>query len=225
MRKAIIIFAALLLAGVSQFGCSGKAAKVEVQEKAAKAEVAEEAIPVVEEQLEHKMRSDANAIVTLHTNFGDMTLELFRDVAPAHADSFLARSNDGFYDSTIFHRVIDDFMIQGGDPTGTGAGNAGYMLDAEFSSIKHVDGTLSMARSNDPNSASCQFFICLGRNRGTASLDGKYTVFGQLLNGYDVLHAIGKTKVGMTQHGEQSRPLSPVMLIKAYQSDAFGNPL
>ncbi len=225
MNKAIIIFAVLLLAGVSQFGCGYKAAKVEVQEKAVEAKVEEKAAPVVEQVMEHKIRDAANAIVTLETNFGKMTLELFRDVAPAHADSFLARSNDGFYDSTVFHRVIDGFMIQGGDPTGTGTGDAGYTLDAEFNKIKHIDGTLSMARSNDPNSASCQFFICLERNRGTAGLDGKYTVFGQLLNGYEVLHSIGKTPVGMTQHGEQSRPLTPVVLIKAYKSDAFGNPL
>lgn len=173
----------------------------------------------------HEIRNKNDKFVTLETNFGNMTLELYHDVAPAHADSFLARTNDGFYNNTIFHRVINNFMIQGGDPTGTGTGNAGYTLKAEFSDLPHQDGTLSMARGPDPNSASCQFFICLARNQSTRYLDGKYTVFGQLIKGYDVLHAIGKTPVGPARGGELSKPLKEVKLIKAYQSDAEGNPI
>ncbi|MBD3256828.1 peptidylprolyl isomerase [candidate division GN15 bacterium] len=173
----------------------------------------------------HEIRSDDNPIVTLETNFGNLTLELYRDVAPAHADSFLARTNDGFYSGTVFHRVIDNFMIQGGDPKGNGTGNAGYFLDAEFSDLPHVEGTLSMARGRSENSASCQFFICLARNPSTEYLDGKYTVFGHLLRGYDVLHAIGNTKVEKAPTGEPSKPVEPVKLIKAYESDEFGKPL
>ncbi|MBU0983929.1 MAG: peptidylprolyl isomerase [candidate division Zixibacteria bacterium] len=176
-------------------------------------------------QIRHDIRNKDNKLVTLETNYGKMTLELFHDVAPAHADSFVARAVDGFYDSTIFHRVVQNFMIQGGDPTGTGTGDAGYNLPAEFSDLQHVDGTLSMARGRSENSASCQFFICLGRNRSTEYLDGKYTVFGQLIKGYDVLHAIGDVKVGPQPHGEKSKPLAKVALFKAYVSDRDGNAL
>ncbi len=163
------------------------------------------------------VRNKADKCVTIETSFGKMTLELFHDVAPAHADSFAARAADGFYNGTIFHRVIDNFMIQGGDPTGTGRGNASYTLKAEFNENPHVEGTLSMARTMDPNSASCQFFICLAR---AAHLDRQYTVFGQLLKGFDVLHAIGKTPTGA-----QDRPTKDIVMTKVYLSDSEGHPL
>jgi cyclophilin family peptidyl-prolyl cis-trans isomerase len=176
-------------------------------------------------QITHEIRDEGNHFVTLETNFGTMTAELYRDVAPAHADSFLARVNDGFYRNQVFHRIIDNFMIQGGDPTGTGTGGPGYNLPAEFSKLEHKDGTLSMARGRSENSAGSQFFICLGRNRSTQSLDGKYTVFGQLIRGYDVLHSIAKVKVGPSRTGEMSAPLEPVKLITSWQSDAEGKPI
>jgi cyclophilin family peptidyl-prolyl cis-trans isomerase len=174
-----------------------------------------------------EIRDKKNHFVTLETDFGKMTLELYRDVAPAHADSFLARSNDGFYSGTIFHRIIDNFMIQGGDPQGTGMGGASYNLKAEFNQLPHQDGTLSMARSQDVNSASTQFFICLARNNGTQSLDGQYTVFGQLIKGYDVLHKIGSIECVGSPHNprERSKPKQDVFLRKAYESDAEGNQL
>ncbi len=168
------------------------------------------------------VRNKENKIVTLVTDFGNMTLELYHDVAPAHADSFVALTNKKFYDGTIFHRVLKGFVIQGGDPLGTGMGNAGYMLKAEFNPLPHEFGTLSMARSNDPNSASSQFFICLGR---VASLDNNYTVFGHLLKGFDVLNAIGSTPVVPAPHGEVSKPAKEVYLREAYLSDAEGNKL
>lgn len=163
------------------------------------------------------VRNKADKCVTIETSFGKMTLELFHDVAPAHADSFAARAADGFYNGTIFHRVIPGFMIQGGDPTGTGRGNASYTLKAEFNENPHIEGTLSMARTMDPNSASCQFFICLAR---AAHLDRQYTVFGQLLKGYDVLQAIGKVPTGA-----QDRPAKDVVMTKVYLSDSEGRPL
>ncbi|MDH4156272.1 MAG: peptidylprolyl isomerase [candidate division Zixibacteria bacterium] len=173
------------------------------------------------------VRDEGNPLVTLETDFGKMTLELYRDVAPAHADSFVARTREGFYNGTIFHRVIDNFMIQGGDPQGNGTGGAEYFLKAEFNELPHQEGTLSMARSRDPNSASSQFFVCLARNRSTQSLDGQYTVFGQLIKGYDVLHDIGSVEC-MANPGnprEISKPKVDVKLIRAYISDAEGNPL
>ena len=171
------------------------------------------------------IRNEDNQFATLVTSFGNLTLELYHDVAPAHADSFIARTRDGFYDSSLFYRVIDRFMIQAGDPTGTGAGKADYTLNAEFSEMPHIEGTLSMARAMDPNSASTQFFICLDRNRLTSSLDRKYTVFGHLIKGYDVLHRIGSVACGPNPGNptEISRPKEDVHLIRAYASDAEGN--
>ena len=173
------------------------------------------------------VRDEGNALVTLETDYGKMTVELYRDVAPAHADSFVARTREGFYNGTIFHRVIDNFMVQGGDPQGNGTGGAKYFLKAEFSELPHQEGTLSMARSRDPNSASSQFFVCLARNRYTQSLDGQYTVFGQLIKGYDVMHDIGSVEciANPGNPRESSKPKEDVKLIRAYVSDAEGNPL
>jgi len=154
-----------------------------------------------------------------------LILELYRDVAPAHADSFVARTKDGFYDGTISHRIMKNFMLQAGDPTGTGMGNAGYFLPAEFSDLPHQEGTLSMARSRDINSASCQFFICFGRNSSTAGLDGKYTVFGQLIKGFQTLKKLSEVPVGPSPTGEVSKPIEDVYLRKVFLSDAEGNPI
>ncbi len=181
--------------------------------------MAEETDKEMAAEASHPIRNKDNPIVTISTNYGDMTLELWHDVAPAHADSFVARTNDGFYDDLIFHRVIRNFMIQGGDPKGNGTGNAGYFLPAEFSDEPHVEGTLSMARSKSPNSASCQFFICLTR---TAHLDKGYTVFGQLLKGFKVLHEIENVEVGGPS---KSTPVKNVIMEKVFISDAAGNPI
>ncbi|MFQ5454182.1 MAG: peptidylprolyl isomerase [Candidatus Zixiibacteriota bacterium] len=228
MKNIILI---LSLAMVFVFsGCSKKdETKSDKQEKETK--MADTTMPQSKNDsltaIRYPVRDLSNPYVTLVTDFGDMTIEMYRDVAPAHVDSFIARSVEGFYDGTIFHRIIDNFMIQGGDPQGTGLGNAGYYLKAEFSDLPHHDGTLSMARSTDPNSASCQFFICLARNRGTSGLDKKYTVFGQLIKGYDVLHEIGSVECipNPSNPREISKPKEDVYLRKVYLSDIDGNEL
>lgn len=173
------------------------------------------------------IRDENNPFVTLQTSMGDMTLELYRDVAPVHVDSFIARTTEGFYDSTIFHRVWRNFMIQGGDPLGTGRGNAGYFLQSEFSDLPHIKGTLSMAHGREPNSASSQFFICIARTAATEGLDGKYTVFGHLLKGYEALHAIGEVECATNPSDpkENTKPIIDVHITKAFMSDAAGNPL
>jgi peptidyl-prolyl cis-trans isomerase B (cyclophilin B) len=162
----------------------------------------------VEKMEKYTKRQADNPEIAIETDFGVMKLELFHDLASGHADSMLARAKDGFYNGLIFHRIIDGFMIQGGDPQGTGMGGAPYNLKAEFSDVPHIDGTLSMARSQDPNSASSQFFICLGKQ---AFLDGKYTVFGQVMEGMDVLHKIGKVACGGPQ---KSKPNEDVFIRK-----------
>lgn len=120
---------------------------------------------------------------TIVTGKGTIKLQLLPDVAPNTVNAFVALARDGYYDGLTFHRV-EDWVVQGGDPTGTGSGGPGYTLKAEFNQTKHVPGTLAMARTNDPNSAGSQFYIV----KSAASwLDGQYTVFGQTIEGIDVV--------------------------------------
>jgi cyclophilin family peptidyl-prolyl cis-trans isomerase len=144
--------------------------------------------------------------VTIETTEGTITADLFPDVAPGHVNSFVFLAKDGFYDGVIFHRVIPGFMIQGGDPTGTGMGGPGYKLKAEFSKKKHVRGVLSAARSNDPNSAGSQFFLM---HQEAPHLDGQYSVFGQATSGLDVIDKI----VGAPRD-RNDRPKNPASIKK-----------
>src|SRR3954453_980492 len=121
---------------------------------------------------------------TLHTNHGAIEVELFDDDAPKTVENFLKLARDGFYDGVVFHRIIPDFMIQGGDPTGTGMGGPGYTFEDEFNQHKVVRGALAMANAG-PNTNGSQFFIV---TTGAAPwLDGKHTVFGQVTDGMDVV--------------------------------------
>ncbi len=135
-----------------------------------------------------------NTKAIIHTIFGDITLRFFPEVAPNHVDNFISLAENGFYNGTIFHRVIPGFMIQGGDPnsrnddkTQHGTGNPGYFLKAEFSDMPHKRGTLSMARAQHPDSAGSQFFICTD---DSFHLDRKYTVFGEVTSGMDIVDKI-----------------------------------
>jgi peptidyl-prolyl cis-trans isomerase B (cyclophilin B) len=124
---------------------------------------------------------------TLHTNRGDIAVELFDDDAPKTVENFLKLARDGFYDGVIFHRVIPNFMIQGGDPTGTGSGGPGYQFEDEFNHHKVVRGALAMANAG-PNTNGSQFFIVTADE--TPWLDGKHTVFGRVTSGMDVVDSI-----------------------------------
>lgn len=133
--------------------------------------------------------------VQITTSEGDLTLELWNDVAPGHAENFLKLVDKGFYDGLKFHRIIPGFMIQGGCPEGTGTGGPGWQIKAEFNDREHQPGVLSMARSADPDSAGSQFFICLTREN-CQHLDGQYTAFGKVTGGMDVIEKIGKAASG-----------------------------
>lgn len=137
------------------------------------------------------------------TTLGDFTIELFADKAPATVGNFVALAKKGYYDGVIFHRVIADFMIQGGDPTGTGRGGPGYTIADEFhSDLKHDSpGILSMANAG-PNTGGSQFFITVVP---TPWLDGKHAIFGKVIEGYPVVEKISTVK---TDWG--NRPLEPV---------------
>ncbi|HWB20525.1 MAG TPA: peptidylprolyl isomerase [Phycisphaerales bacterium] len=131
----------------------------------------------------------------IDTNQGKITVELWNDVAPKHVENFLKLANQKFYDGLIFHRIIPGFVIQGGCPQGTGTGGPGWNVKAEFNDRQHVPGTLSMARSQHPDSAGSQFFICLTREK-CQHLDKQYTAFGQVIDGMDVVNRIASTKLG-----------------------------
>ena len=127
------------------------------------------------------------SLVRITTNKGVIDLEMYFDDAPVHVANFMKLTEAGFYNGLAFHRVVADFVIQGGDPKGDGSGGPGYTINAEFNSRKHLDGSLAMARASDPDSAGSQFYICLGPQE---FLDGNYTVFGQTVAGLDVVQKI-----------------------------------
>jgi cyclophilin family peptidyl-prolyl cis-trans isomerase len=130
---------------------------------------------------------------TMLTNHGAIELELFDDEAPKTVENFKKLAQDGFYNGVIFHRVIEDFMIQGGDPTGTGSGGPGYQFEDEFNDHKVARGALAMANAG-PNTNGSQFFIVT--TDAAPWLDGKHTVFGQVSSGMDVVDAIEKVDTG-----------------------------
>lgn len=157
-------------------------------------------------------------VAVISTKYGDMIVEFYPDVAPMHVESFVALTNEKYFDGTTFHRVIPDFVIQGGDPNsklenrslhGTG-GRAGkffgigdendsstWLIPQEFNSIPHEKGILSMARTNDPNSASSQFFVCHG---DPSFLDNNYTVFGKVIQGLEVIDSIANVEKDMNDN-------------------------
>jgi peptidyl-prolyl cis-trans isomerase B (cyclophilin B) len=124
---------------------------------------------------------------TIHTNHGPIAIELFEDDAPKTVANFTKLAGEGFYDGVIFHRIIPDFMIQGGDPTGTGSGGPGYTFEDEFNDHKVVRGALAMANAG-PNTNGSQFFIVT--TEAASWLDGKHTVFGRVTEGMDVVNEI-----------------------------------
>jgi len=144
----------------------------------------------------YKCTGDEIAVIT--TPKGVIKFSFFCDDAPKHAAAFIELAEKGFYDGTKFHRVEPNFVIQGGDPHSRdgggmpGTGGPGYNLAAEFNSRPHLDGTVAMARAGHPDSAGSQFYICLGEQ---SFLNGQYTVFGQVTEGLDVVHAISRDDV------------------------------
>jgi len=185
---------------------------VEVEQVEKEIEKTETAVAEVEKTPETveklEVEENMNTIVELETTMGTMKIKLYDDKAPKTVKNFKDLVEKGFYDGTIFHRVIKDFMIQGGDPTGTGTGGPGYKIPDEFGAgLKHSKkGILSMANAG-PNSGSSQFFITL---IATPWLDGKHAIFGELMEGVDVLD-----KIGTTPTGPGDRPKTEVKIVKA----------
>ena len=194
-------------------------AHAEETPKAAKAAKKETPKPATKQETN---TVNATEVAVIKTSEGTMVLEFWPDVAPGHVENLKKLAKQGFYDGTCFHRVIKGFMIQGGDPntkdeskqSSWGMGGPGYQIKAEFNDKPHVRGVLSMARSQDPNSAGSQFFICHGDPR---FLDKQYTAFGKLIKGDDVLEKIATTP---TQPGDRPVKRVNVESIKIVPADS-----
>lgn len=159
----------------------------------------------------------ADEIAVIETKFGNIELEFFEDKAPGHVKNFKTLAKTGFYNGTLFHRVIPGFMIQGGDPNSKspdrsmhGMGGPGYSINAEFNNTPHDRGVLSMARSQDPNSAGSQFFIVV---KDAHFLDGKYTAFGKVTKGMEVAD-----KIVNAPRDERDNPLESISMKITIQS-------
>ena len=158
-----------------------------------------------------KAMAEKNPIVTIEMENGDiMKAELYPEVAPNTVNNFISLVKKGFYDGIIFHRVIEGFMIQGGDPEGTGMGGPGYSIQGEFNyngfanDLKHTPGVLSMARAMDPDSAGSQFFIM---HEAAPHLDGQYAAFGKIIEGMDVVNKIAEVATDYSD-----KPLEPQVM-------------
>lgn len=200
MRTTFLVLGSTLLATALLAGCNG-------------ADTATGALC----ELDDGTTGDGNAQVILRTNFGNITIELFLDKAPITAGNFLNLSDQGYYDNTTFHRAIRDFMVQGGDPTGTGRGGPGYTIKDEFHpDLKHTEkGRLSMANAG-PNTGGSQFFIIFAP---TPHLDGRHAVFAQVTDGMDVLDRINAEAARPSNDGQNGvPPLKPINLHTAEAS-------
>ena len=181
-----------------------------------------------EKKAENPKMNASNEIALIKTSEGDMVVQFWNDAAPNTIENFKKLARSGFYDGTIFHRIVKGFMIQGGDPNSKdagkesryGEGGPGYKVKAEFNDHSHERGIISMARSSDPDSAGSQFFICLAP---VPRLDHQYTTFGKLIKGDDVLEKIGDTPVTRNSAGEVSKPTKRVVIesIKIVPADSI----
>ena len=160
----------------------------------------------------------ANPMILIEMENGDvMKAELYPEIAPITVQNFLDLAGKGFYDGTIFHRVIRGFMIQGGDPDGNGTGGPGYSIKGEFASngvqndLKHTAGVLSMARAQDPDSAGSQFFIM---HADAPHLDGEYAAFGKIIEGQDVVNRIAETRVDWNDRPVEEQVMKKVTVVE-----------
>ncbi len=192
-----LVFAAALVAAVVALpGCGSSIPPVSTPAETPAEpdeDFASDPIPEEEPMFSPTYEPTGTEIAVIETSKGVIRFEFFAEDAPNHVASFIELAEAGFYDGTKFHRVEPGFVIQGGDPLSktddpmVGTGGPGYRIAAEFNDRNHLDGTVAMARSQDPDSAGSQFYICLGPQ---PFLDGQYTVFGQVIEGLDIVHSI-----------------------------------
>lgn len=201
IRKRALLTAAMMLLMTGMAGCGNK------QTTDVAGDVAEQAA-----------LTDKQFVITLYPEYAPITCENFENLV-----------KDGFYDGIVFHRVMEDFMAQGGDPTGTGMGGSEKTIKGEFSTngvdnqLSHTRGVVSMARSNDPDSASSQFFICYSDE--DTFLDGQYAAFGKVTEGMEVVDDFLKVERSMSSSGELSAPNTPITMdkVEMYTQDSDGH--
>ncbi len=201
IKKRALLTAAMMLLMTGMAGCGNK------QTTDTAGEVSEQAA-----------LTDKQFVITLYPEYAPITCENFEDLV-----------KDGFYDGIVFHRVMDDFMAQGGDPTGTGMGGSEKTIKGEFSTngvdnqLSHTRGVVSMARSSDPDSASSQFFICYTDE--DTFLDGQYAAFGKVTEGMEVVDDFLKVERTMSSSGEPSSPVTPITMdkVEMYTQDSEGH--
>ncbi len=212
--KLYLPLAALLLAGCSN------AADSTADSSSAKSNAPAPATATNAAAADTKTAADTNEVAVIKTTEGDMVISFWTDAAPKTIANFKKLARSGFYDGTAFHRVIKGFMIQGGDPLTKdpaaedrwGTGDPGYKIDAEFNDHPHVRGVISMARSQDPNSAGSQFFICHG---DPSFLDHNYTTFGKLIKGDDVLEKIATTPTHAPDRPDKRMGIISIKIVPA----------
>ena len=179
---------------------------------------AEDKAPTKTDKKETPVSNTTNEVAVIKTVAGDMVIEFWPDVAPKTVENFKTLAKKGFYDGTAFHRIIKGFMVQGGDPLTKdetkqnrwGTGDPGYKIKAEFNERSHKRGVISMARSQDPDSAGSQFFICHG---DPSFLDRQYTAFGKLIKGDDVLEKLATTKTGFQDRPEKRQGVESIQIV------------
>ncbi len=179
---------------------------------------AEDKAPTKTDKKETPVSNTTNEVAVIKTVAGDMVIEFWPDVAPKTVENFKTLAKKGFYDGTAFHRIIKGFMVQGGDPLTKddtkqnrwGTGDPGYKIKAEFNERSHKRGVVSMARSQDPDSAGSQFFICHG---DPSFLDRQYTAFGKLIQGDDVLEKLATTKVGSQDRPDKRQGVESIQIV------------
>ena len=179
---------------------------------------AEDTAPTKTDKKETPVSNTTNEVAVIKTVAGDMVIEFWPDVAPKTVENFKTLAKKGFYDGTAFHRIIKGFMVQGGDPLTKddtkqnrwGTGDPGYKIKAEFNERSHKRGVISMARSQDPDSAGSQFFICHG---DPSFLDRQYTAFGKLIQGDDVLEKLATTKVGSQDRPDKRQGVESIQIV------------
>ena len=179
---------------------------------------AEDKAPTKTDKKDTPVSNTTNEVAVIKTVAGEMVIEFWPDVAPKTVENFKTLAKKGFYDGTAFHRIIKGFMVQGGDPLTKddtkqnrwGTGDPGYKIKAEFNERSHKRGVISMARSQDPDSAGSQFFICHG---DPSFLDRQYTAFGKLIQGDDVLEKLATTKVGSQDRPDKRQGVESIQIV------------
>ena len=219
MKKVTVWLLTLSLAAAMLTGCGSKndttdTTETTAEETSASDETSEEASDTADTAEDEELLTGTHHVTIDVQDYGTISLELDADTAPISVTNFINLANEGFYDGLTFHRIISGFMIQGGDPNGSGTGGSDKTIKGEFSAngvendISHVRGTISMARANNPDSGSSQFFIV---HEDSTFLDGQYAAFGHVTDGMDVVDAICEAVPVQDNNGTVAAADQPVI--------------